>query len=89
MQLIDLIVDLFAGFYPLIENVNGTIGQRSFPGSDHCGMDTKALGQLGGGVLVSQSGQCHFSFKPSSIIASDCAFGNPIYMVFAFPTAVV
>jgi hypothetical protein len=39
-------INLFAGLVALIENVSGSIYQRSFPGSYHCRRHAETLGDL-------------------------------------------
>jgi hypothetical protein len=78
MKLIDFFLGVLPRAMTFIENVGGALKKRAFPSADHCGVDTEALHQLGGGLFVLQSGQRHLGLEFGTVLISSFAHGQTL-----------
>jgi hypothetical protein len=56
-------LSLFSGIVIFVENVGSASEHLPLPVRDHCGVDTKTVGNLGDGLIVLNRGQGELGFK--------------------------
>jgi hypothetical protein len=76
VKFISLGLGLFAGLATLVENIGGTIDQRSFPVADHCGMNLKPGRQFSNGLIVFQGCQGDLRLELGRIASTFLAHGQ-------------